>query len=407
MKFHVVIGANFGDEGKGLTTDYLCRQHENVAVVRFNGGAQAGHTVVTPNGERHVFKHIGSGAFAGAATYLSEYFVINPLELIKESLTLIEQAELIDDRRIFIHPSAKVTTPYDVMVNWALENKRKYSHSAHGSCGFGIGQTEARHESIQLLAHQMDNADVIRTTLLKIRDKFYTPFIIQNQLRGYLDETFYDDAIIDEFIDNCQMAVDMCYIADYTRLTSFDHIVCEGAQGLLLDQEHKWFPHVTRSNTGLKNVEEIFKQINHYRKDPIIDVHYITRAYLTRHGNGPLPFEVDGKIYPSIIDETNFTNHFQGALRFAPINFDLLAESISNDLNSVNLQVNTILVVTCFNQLPGTIQYIQQGEKKLSHSKDDFVEIIHNNNVCATLMISSSPDATSFEVRQSHDLEQV
>ncbi|MFY0656324.1 MAG: adenylosuccinate synthetase [Neptunomonas phycophila] len=405
MKFHVVIGANFGDEGKGLTTDYLCRQHENVVVVRFNGGSQAGHTVTTPDGVRHVFKHIGSGAFANAATYLSEHFVVNPSELIRETTKLVEHAELIEDRRIFIHPTAKVTTPYDVMINWALEDKRKVSHSAHGSCGFGIGQTEERHESIQLLTHQLDNPDVIRSTLRKIRDEYYKPFVVKHRLSGYLDESFNDDQIIEDFIAHCHMMLEMVYVADYTRLVSFDHIVCEGAQGLLLDQEHKWFPHVTRSNTGLTNVEEIYKQINHENLDPVIDVYYISRSYLTRHGNGPLPFECEGKIYSSIVDNTNFTNHYQGALRFAPLNLDLLRESISNDIENVDIEVNTTLVVTCFNQLPNTIQYIQRGYKNLIHSKDEFIDILNNNNVCASLMISSSPDATSFTMRKSHDLE--
>ena len=79
MQGSVVIGANYGDEGKGLMTDFLCRQHSADLVVRFNGGAQAGHTVVTPEGERHVFHHIGSGYFAGVPTYLSKFFVSNPV----------------------------------------------------------------------------------------------------------------------------------------------------------------------------------------------------------------------------------------------------------------------------------------------------------------------------------------
>ena len=75
----VVIGANFGDEGKGLMTDFLS-EPEGV-VVRFNGGAQAGHTVTEPGGTRHVFHHYGAGAFKGASTFLSRHFVSNPLLL--------------------------------------------------------------------------------------------------------------------------------------------------------------------------------------------------------------------------------------------------------------------------------------------------------------------------------------
>ncbi len=85
----VVIGANFGDEGKGLVTDYFSAQ-ENSIVVRFNGGAQAGHTVVRPDGVSHVHGHFGSGTLNGSPTYLSRHFVSHPhwfyeeLELLKK-----------------------------------------------------------------------------------------------------------------------------------------------------------------------------------------------------------------------------------------------------------------------------------------------------------------------------------
>ena len=86
-KAYAVIGANFGDEGKGLMTDYFCRTNDNPIDIRINGGAQAGHTVCTPEGERHIFSHIGAGYFAGADTYLSEFFIANPMLFVKEKNT--------------------------------------------------------------------------------------------------------------------------------------------------------------------------------------------------------------------------------------------------------------------------------------------------------------------------------
>ena len=74
----IVIGANWGDEGKGLMTDYFS-QKPNTIVVCSNGGAQRGHTVVTLDSIRHVFRHFGSGTFNGASTYLSEDFICNPI----------------------------------------------------------------------------------------------------------------------------------------------------------------------------------------------------------------------------------------------------------------------------------------------------------------------------------------
>lgn len=84
----IVVGANFGDEGKGLMADYFCHQAvsqgKKCLNVLTNGGAQRGHTVVTPTGKRHVFKHFGSGTFAGADTYLLKSFILNPMEFIRE-----------------------------------------------------------------------------------------------------------------------------------------------------------------------------------------------------------------------------------------------------------------------------------------------------------------------------------
>jgi len=77
---NVVIGANYGDEGKGAAVDRLATEAgAQCLVVRFNGGAQAGHTVETPDGRRHVFSHFGAGSFAGARTFLSRFFVSNPI----------------------------------------------------------------------------------------------------------------------------------------------------------------------------------------------------------------------------------------------------------------------------------------------------------------------------------------
>lgn len=404
MGLYAVIGANFGDEGKGLTTDYLCRKLDHSVVVRFNGGAQAGHTVTTPTGERHVFKHFGSGTFANAPTFLSEHFIVNPLEFLKEynSLTEFERTgDAITRIKVFIHANAKVTTPYDVMVNWALENKRQFQHQAHGSCGFGIGQTEERHQSIQLSVNELDNSELVNQKLLHIR-KYYSDFITKHDLLSFIDESFFDDSIIPMFIDHCRDMLNIAYITDYHRLRAFSNIVFEGAQGLLLDQDHEYFPHVTRSYTGLTNVEDVVKQL-HWIDDCTVNVHYISRSYLTRHGNGPLPHEHDGVIYPGIVDDTNFTNHFQGQLRFAPFNFDLLSTAIHDDLAKSTLKVSTVLVITCFNQLPYNLLYVGSDKKLIKTNREEFLDLLLQHNVCDSLIISTSPTAEGFDLTLAHN----
>jgi hypothetical protein len=142
MQAYAVIGAGFGDEGKGLITDYLVHQGrpDLTMVVRFNGGAQAGHTVVTPQGKRHVFSHFGSGTLAGASTFLSEHFIVNPHLFCKEVGELVSVG--CEEVTVIVDPRAVVTTPYDMFINRAVERQR--AGSRHGSVGVGINETIER-----------------------------------------------------------------------------------------------------------------------------------------------------------------------------------------------------------------------------------------------------------------------
>ncbi len=161
----VVIGANFGDEGKGLMTDYYAAKADSI-VVRFNGGAQAGHTVVTPDNKRHVFSHIGSGSFAGAETFLSRYFVCNPLLFRKEWDVLSPKCAI---PQIHVDAAAIVTTPYDMMINQIAEDLR--GSGRHGSCGMGFGETIERCTHAPLALAYADLADTagLRMKLAKIQ----------------------------------------------------------------------------------------------------------------------------------------------------------------------------------------------------------------------------------------------
>jgi len=104
-------------------------------------------------------------------------------------------------------------------------------------------------------------------------------------------------------------------------LTDYAQVVFEGAQGLLLDQDRGAFPYVTRSHTGIRNALDVAAEAG----IDAVDATYVSRAYLTRHGAGPLSRELPGKPYPGIQDSTNVPNEFQGTLRFAHLDLDLLS----------------------------------------------------------------------------------
>lgn len=312
MKARVVIGASFGDEGKGLVTDYLC-SHGAGVVIRFNGGAQAGHTVVSPNGDRHVFRHFGSGTFLGVPTFLSEFFIVNPI------LFLQEQKQLLDlgyKPMVFADPECLVTTFADMWINQFHENAR--GSKRHGSCGVGVRETIVRSGIPELkitMGDVWDNPKAVEHKLSKLAGyvHFRTKQTIPNM-----------DQLCQAFLAGCQEFANLIHPL---AITQCKDPVFEGAQGLLLDQDNKeYFPHVTPSNTGMKNVRTLLRALN--IAEDTVDIYYVSRTYLTRHGAGPLPGE-DPKLQYE--DKTNNPTTFQGSIRFAPLDYRQLVDRCAKD----------------------------------------------------------------------------
>ena len=144
---HLVVDLGFGDAGKGAITDYLARTTSAHTVVRFNGGAQARHNVVAPDGKHHAFSQFGSATLVpGVRTHLSRHMVLNPLAMLVEERYL--RALGVEDAfaRTAISAEALVITPFQRAANRLRELARslpagKAGERRHGSCGMGIGET--------------------------------------------------------------------------------------------------------------------------------------------------------------------------------------------------------------------------------------------------------------------------
>lgn len=312
----IVAGANWGDEGKGLMTDYFS-QKLNSIVVCSNGGSQRGHTVVTPTGIRHVFHHFGSGTFNGAATYLPKEFIVNPLIFVKEYRELVSKGITPD---IYVHSDCMISTPYDMMANQIIEENR--GKRKHGSCGFGIYETIKRYESA---VTDFDN----------VKNYYFEKFEREEiTLSDNWNKLFNDQGIYEHFLEDLDfMNNHIKIIRDESFLNKFDHIIFEAAQGLLLDQNNlKYFPYLTPSNTGLKNPKEIIKRVK-WDEKLNIEVCYVTRTYLTRHGTGPFPTECSkDEINPEMYDKTNVPNPHQDTLRYGILDLDELYQRVSGDV---------------------------------------------------------------------------
>lgn len=359
----VVIGANFGDEGKGLAVDAVVAQGGNpagdAAVIRFNGGAQAGHTVVNEDGRRHVFSHVGAGAFAGAATFLSRFFVVQPAIFAMEAAEL---AGLGLKPAVHVDPDAQVTTPFDVFINrWAEEAR---GGARHGSVGAGFGETLERAGcGYPLAVRDLGDDKCLAEILARIRDawlpvrlaKLGVPFTAER--RG----AAADPAVMARYIRQVDVLRRVATPAAIDAVLTRRTIVFEGAQGLLLDMDRGFeFPYVTRSNTGLRNVLALAADagIAH------LDVIYMTRAYLTRHGAGPLRNETPALAFADVVDPTNRPNPWQGGLRVAPLDLDVLRTAIAADLGdaaSTGITVRAGIGVTCLDQIRSGAEVVASG----------------------------------------------
>lgn len=359
--FQAVIGSNFGDEGKGRTVDYLCSQAYDPLVIRHNSGAQAGHTVEIGS-SRHIHQHFGSGTMRGAPTLLMHRFVVNPLAFNREWEEL--EGKGITPT-VYIDENCIVTTPLDIMLNQMTEIAR--GADRHGSCGMGFGETLERHENLRgpkIRVKNCDNFNIFDASMW-----FVARIVERNIEREPLAAAnwpgldTYDKLMQSQFnwarwVEEVELMRKRAIITRRADLViKGKNVIFEGAQGLMLHQKHEFFPHVTRSNTGLEDIIELIKHTGF--TPSALHAFYCSRTYLTRHGNGPLPGELPQKPYESIVDLTNQSNEWQGSLRFAHYNRDLTFLEIMRDIersdvSSVN-KFSWSYALNCADQVPSSV----------------------------------------------------
>lgn len=359
-----VLGLGFGDEGKGLMTDFFASQLSNPINFRFNGGAQAGHTVVY-NGKRHVFSHFGSSSFRDTSTFLTKDFILNPF-VFRQEYNELQKLDC-NQRSLFIgyDPRCLVTTIYDMLYNQYLEDQRGVNR--HGSCGLGINETVNRSAVVPFKLS--DNRNVIIDDLNKVKEY-------------YKDKMTYeiDEKVLNRFVDDCifltkNSEIVPPYYFDYDK----EDMLFEGAQGLMLDEINGAFPHVTRSRTGMTNIlnYELIQENDNK------EICYATRIYATRHGNGPF-WDNEEKVleYFNVNDPTNKPNNWQGTLRLGLLNVDELKKFIDLDRSQLpgtkwaNAKIS--LAVTCLNQIKDNscIPFIWKGREYNYDGINSFISFL-------------------------------
>lgn len=299
----LTIGLGFGDESKGATVDLLTDFYKAHTVVRYNGGAQAGHHVQSPSGVEHVFSQFSAGTFAGARTFLSRYMIVNPLFFLPEYRHLKEKCSVNPHKLVAIDRRALVTTPFHVHANRIRELIRGASEEGrHGSCGMGIGETVADSlckESLVLRAGDLENPGLLRDKLrltqvrkLSMMTQLMDECGVEGGIEGLGREVsmLSDDTLWEEtarimerdFLDKVELVGDD-FLPEALREGA---VIFEGAQGVLLDEDYGFHPHTTWSHCTFQNAEELLQE---YTGE--VTRIGVLRTYYTRHGEGPFPSE--------------------------------------------------------------------------------------------------------------------
>lgn len=329
----LVVGLGLGDEGKGSVVDALVRRHGASSVVRFNGGPQAAHHVVSPEGQLHCFSQFGAGTLVpGVRTHLARFLAVDPLALAREDAAL--RALGVDDAmaRLSVDPRCVVVTPVHRALNRLRELTR--GDARHGSVGIGVGEALLDAESAAVPSVRVGDARDPARLGATLRLLWRMKIDLSEQLALRARGAGIDHAAIDRELAALrrpepmeQLAAALEHLVHASRATlaeapaggAGDVTLFEGAQGVLLDRDHGFFPYVTPSRTTFANADALLAEAPWPGAVTRIGV---LRAYATRHGQGPFVTE-DASLTAATPDLHNAAHAFQGAFRVGW--FDLVA----------------------------------------------------------------------------------
>lgn len=360
MPVTIVIGAQWGDEGKAKIVDYL--GHDSDYVVRFQGGANAGHTVVV-EGRRFAFHLLPSGVlYPRIKCVLGGGMVIDPLALVAEIDNVISEGINVDGR-ILVSEQAHVVMPYHIHADGASE--AKLGKNAIGTTKKGI--TPAYIDKIARRGVRMSDflrpkaqfeeflTQKFREANRELKARGFKPLPISKSLAPIL-------AVQKKIVPLvCDTRVTL-----WEALDDKKNILCEGAQGALLDIDHGTYPYVTSSHPSVGGAQTGTglppKAIDH--------VIGIFKAYCTRVGNGPFPTEDKRKAGDMLRDLGGEYGTTTGRPRRCGW-FDAVAARTAVKLNGVTeIALTKLDVLDTFAEIKVCTSY-RCGKKRLDYFPTD------------------------------------
>lgn len=350
----VIIGTQWGDEGKGKIVDWLTESA--AAVVRFQGGHNAGHTLVI-NGKKTVLRLLPSGMMhAGVQCFIGNGVVISPDALIKEIKELEAIGVNVRDR-LKISEACPLIMPYHIAIDQARELKKGLNKI--GTTGRGIGPCyEDKVARRAIRVQDLFNPEIFKAKLAENLD-FYN-----FQLEHYYQVATLDfDTIVDEVLNTYAEDIKPM-VSDVSRklfnLNKEGHkVIFEGAQGTLLDVDFGTYPYVTSSNCvagGASTGAGISPRMINY-------VLGIAKAYTTRVGSGPFPTELTDAVGQGLASRGNEFGSVTGRARRCGW-FDAAALKRAVQINGVSgLCVTKLDVMDGMEEIKICVGYIRDGKE--------------------------------------------
>ena len=351
MSTTVVLGAQWGDEGKGKVTDFFASTAD--FVVRFQGGNNAGHTIVVGD-DKIALSLTPSGVLYPDCTPIIGSGCVVDLGFLKEELKMLNKKNINTDKLV-ISPNAHVIMPYHKLLDELIEES--LGENKIGTTKKGIGPCYA--DKIQRKGIRIQ--DLLDKTNLEIKIRKNVDEVNLTLTKIYNQPPLIADEIIDEF--SAYKDIVTSHVADTSLLITNamknkKTILFEGAQGTLLDIDHGTYPFVTSSNTSSGNAA-IGSGIGPKNLDKIVGV---TKAYISRVGSGPFITEQKNEIGDYLIEKGAEFGVVTGRRRRCGW-LDLISLKYSARVNSLTeLFITKLDVLSGLEELKLCVGYKNNGE---------------------------------------------
>ena len=344
----VVVGAQWGDEGKGKVVDVLAERAD--LVVRYQGGANAGHTVDT-GAEEFILQQVPSGVLQGAVCIVGNGVALDPDTLFTE-LDALAKRGVHWEQKVLVSDRAHLTLPYHKLLDRARERQDKI-----GTTGRGIGPTyEDKYGRRGIRVGDLRN---IERAVTLVQERVQGA----NQILGMLGSPDRADprehgALLERLAPRLlPITVDAGRVV-WDALSRGESVLLEGAQGALLDVDHGTYPYVTSSNTTAGGAA-VGAGIGPTAIDAVLGV---VKAYTTRVGNGPLPTEAAEAVAKRIRELGGEYGAVTGRPRRCGW-FDAVVVRYAVRVNGLTgLAVTKLDVLDTFSEIPVCVGYRLDGE---------------------------------------------